>query len=188
VTRSAIVNEHEGAVLGVIARRQPVTRYQVLRAFQRSPVRMYNSSKGSLYPLIARMVDRQLVVVNGQPTRRETETLSLSESGYDALRLWVQGLRLDQTLIQDPLLVRATSLGEIDRDARIRWIAEAKQLILDKKHELAGYVQAVRLPYGDIVFAAADAELDVKLRWLDRLLIKVVDEAEAERTAAYDWD
>ena len=41
-------NEAEGAVLGLLARVQPLSRYQILRFFQNSPARFQNVSKGSL--------------------------------------------------------------------------------------------------------------------------------------------
>ena len=52
----ADVNEAEGAVLGLLARAQPLSRYQILRFFQNSPARFQNVSKGSVYPLVARLV------------------------------------------------------------------------------------------------------------------------------------
>ena len=181
------VNEHEGAVLGVIARRQPITRYQLLRAFQCSPVKSYNTSKGSLYPLIVRMVSRGLVQSAPGQGARQTEELSLSEKGYEALRLWVRAITIEHTLNQDPLKVRSISLGELNRSERIRWIANAKGLLLEKKDQLAAYHALVDLPSGDIVHSADDAELEAKLRWLDRLLIQVVDESKAQRVSTYKW-
>src|SRR5699024_7136215 len=56
------VSEHEGTVLGMVARWQPLTRYQLLKAFERSPISSYNTSKGSLYPLVSRMIGRGFLI------------------------------------------------------------------------------------------------------------------------------
>src|SRR4029077_6872541 len=107
------ITEAEGSVLGVIARRQPLTRYQLLRAFQTSPVVGLNTSKGSLYPLIGRLVARGLVSSETGPGTRATEVLRLTSRGHEALCAWVKAILPQHTLRYDPLKFRAISLGEL---------------------------------------------------------------------------
>lgn len=183
-----VVNEPEGTVLGVIARRQPMTRYQLLRAFQRSPLTIQNTSKGSLYPLVRRMLERGMLLCEPGGRTRDTEVLKLTGRGYKALRLWIQGIGPEHMILRDPIKMRALSVGELDRDARIRWIASAKQLLLEKKDAFRAYDKLVKLPYGELINASYDAELDAKLQFLDRLLIQVLREDEPEKTSYYAWD
>jgi hypothetical protein len=74
------------------------------------------------------------------------------------------------------MLFRVLALSDVSRDERIRWIADAKGLLLDRKQELNTHKQGPKSPYDDIVYGTAVAIIDAKLEWLDRLLIKVVNE------------
>jgi DNA-binding PadR family transcriptional regulator len=171
-----LVNEHEGAVLGLISRSQPLTRYQLYKAFQQSPTTTYNTSKGSLYPLVTRLIERGLVGVEENKSRRDAELLSLTRSGYAALTRWIEQTGPQHSFINDPMLLRVMALSDVSREERIRWIADAKGLLLDRKHQLLDYEESAASPYDDIVHGTAIAILDAKLEWLDRLLIKVVNE------------
>jgi DNA-binding PadR family transcriptional regulator len=184
----ANVNEYEGLVLGVIGRRQPITRYQILRAFQNSPFATANRSKGSLYPLVRRLVERGLVIAEQGARLRDTEMVRLTALGEAALRLWVQSMNSAIILPYDPIGVRSLSLGELSRDERIQWIADAKELLLNKKDELAAYASMVSLPNGKLLHAADVVALDAKLQWLDRLLIEVVNESQPQRRSFYPWE
>lgn len=171
-----VVNEYEGAVLGLIARSQPVTRYRLFKAFEQSPTTSVNTSKGSLYPLIGRMIDRGFVEAETGTNRRASEMLKLTPLGHAALAQWIGGTGPQHSFAHDPLLVRVLSLGDVPREERIRWIADAKALLLQKKTELEEYRKAVDAPYMEIVHGTAVAVVNAKLEWLDRLLIKVVAE------------
>lgn len=183
------VNEHEGLVLGLIERRQPVTRYEVLKAFQRAPITTYNTSKGSVYPLIRRMVDRGLVAVSAESNARGAESLSLTDRGARALRHWLSSLRLEHALLHDPIRSRALSLAGLDRDAKLEWIITAKTLLLEKKAQLSAYDRQVVEPFLDgleddrraetgLLFElnrwASDSVIDINLQFLDRLLIALI--------------
>lgn len=188
VDSDLVVSEAEGSVLGLVARRQPLTRYQILRAFQTSPISGLNTSKGSLYPLVRRLSERGLLEGKAGSGPRETEVLELTPRGYAALRAWVKSVSAHLTLQYDPLKFRAISLGELSRDERIQWIAAARQAIWAKREELEAYRAQIKLPYGKVVHSADEASLDAQLKWLDRLLVKVVNEEEPERRSSYDWD
>jgi DNA-binding PadR family transcriptional regulator len=174
-----VVNEHEGAVLGLIARNQPLTRYQLYKAFQQSPTTTYNTSKGSLYPLVARLIDRGLIGVESSKSQRDAELLSLTKSGYRALTHWIEQTGPQHSIVNDPMLFRVLALSDVSRDERIRWIADAKGLLLDRKEALNAHQDSAKSPYDDIVQGTALAIIDAKLEWLDRLLIKVVNEDDA---------
>lgn len=173
-----VVNEHEGAVLGLIARNQPLTRYQLYKTFQQSPTTTYNTSKGSLYPLVGRLIDRGFIGVESNKSRRDAELLSLTKLGYGALTRWIEQTGPQHSIVNDPMLFRVLALSDVSRDERIRWIADAKGLLLDRKHELNANKNPSNSPYDEIVHGTAVAIIDAKLEWLDRLLIKVVGEEE----------
>jgi len=171
------VTEAEGAVIALLARSDPLTRYQILRFFQNSPVRFQNVSKGSVYPLVSRLLDRRMIAEATGSGPHAATVYSLTDSGRAALRRWTQRLASDQMLPLDPLKLRVLALIELSPAERVAWIAKAKQLLLDKKAELHAHRERLtQYRYGDIVFLADDESLDAKLMWLDRLLIKFARE------------
>lgn len=179
------VNEHEGTVLGMVARWQPLTRYQLLKAFERSPISSYNTSKGSLYPLVGRMIVRGFLFTETSEGPRESELISLSPLGREALRRWIIKIGSPHSMVHDPLQVRILALCELSREERLRWVVSAKDLLLAKKEELKDYHEGLTVPFNDIVYNFGVATIDAKLRWLDRLLLEVVDDEEPEGHVAF---
>jgi len=179
------VNEHEGTVLGMVARWQPVTRYQLLKAFERSPISSYNTSKGSLYPLVGRMMVRGFIEAETGDGPRESELISLSPLGREALHRWIMRIGPQHGMVHDPLQVRILALGELPLADRVRWVVSAKDLLLRKKDELKEYHEKLTVPFNDIVHNFGVATIDAKLLWLDRLLVQIVDHDEPESHVAY---
>jgi DNA-binding PadR family transcriptional regulator len=173
------VSEHEGTVLSVVARGQPLTRYQILRTLERSPTTSYNTSKGSLYPLVTRMLERGFLEAESISSGRERELLRLTEEGKQALRLWILTSVPQQLVGHDALLLRILSLEDLPEKERVRWIAEAKAMLLKRRDELKAPAEALVGPYADIVHGTAVAMIQVKLEWLDRLLIQIMSDADA---------
>ena len=179
------VNEHEGTVLGMVARWQPVTRYQLLKAFERSPISSYNTSKGSLYPLVGRMIVRGFIVGETGEGPRESELISLSPLGREALNRWIMRIGPQHAMVHDPLQVRILALCELPLADRVRWVVSAKDLLLGKKQELKEYHERLTVPFNEIVYNFGVATIDAKLLWLDRLLVRIVDHQEPEGHVAY---
>ncbi len=167
-------NEAEGAVLGLLARIQPLSRYQILRFFQDSPARFQNVSKGSLYPLVSRLLDRGLIASKAGDGSHGAPVYSLTDHGRNALRGWTKRLDGRDMLPLDPLEQRVFSLLELPPVERIAWVAQAKALILAKKAELQSHrSRIIKYAYGETVYNADQDRLDAKLIWLDRLLIEI---------------
>src|SRR6185369_9769143 len=81
------ITEHEGMLLALVLRQQPVTAYQLFRFFETSPVTSINASKGQLYPAIRRLRERGLIAgrkVAGDG--RGAEALSVTKAGEGAVR------------------------------------------------------------------------------------------------------
>ena len=187
--KAVAVNEHEGTVLAMIARWQPVTRYQLLRAFARSPISSYNTSKGSLYPLVGRMMERGFLLTEIGEGPRESELISLSPTGYQALRGWIMNIGPQHSLIHDPLHVRILALGELRPEERVRWIASAEGLLTQKKAELGEYHEALRVPYNEVALNFGTATIDAKMRWLNKLLGEAAGSGgQAERHVSFAKD
>ena len=55
------VTEHEGMLLALVFREQPITAYQLFKIFEESPVSSINTSKGQIYPAMRRLKSRKLV-------------------------------------------------------------------------------------------------------------------------------
>jgi DNA-binding PadR family transcriptional regulator len=175
--RSVEVNEAEGPVLGLLARLHPLSRYQILRFFQSSPARFQNVSKGSVYPLVARLLDRGLIVSKAGDGPHGAPVYSLTALGRTALRNWTKRLDKRDMLPLDALEQRVFSLTELPPTERIAWVADAKELILAKKAELQAHRDRITsYVYGTIVYNADQERLDAKLAWLDRLLIDIARE------------
>jgi DNA-binding PadR family transcriptional regulator len=171
------VNEAEGAALGLLARVQPLSRYQILRFFQNSPAKFQNVSKGSLYPLVSRLLERGLIDSKAGSGPHGAPVYSLTDRGREALRNWTKRLDCRDMLPLDPLEQRVFSLAELPPTARIAWVARAKELILEKKAELQSHRERMTsYAYGQIVYNADQDRLDAKLAWLDRLLIEIARE------------
>ncbi len=171
---SADANEAEGAVLGLLAREHPLSRYQILRFFQNSPARFQNVSKGSVYPLVARLLDRGLIDAKAGDGPHGAPVYSLTDRGRTALRNWTTRLDQRDMLPLDPLEQRVFSVMELPPGERIAWVAKAKELILAKKAELKSHRERLTAyVFGAIVYQADQERLDGKLVWLDRLLIEL---------------
>ena len=172
------LTENEGSLLGVVARQQPITAYQLLLIYGQSPVSSFNSSKGAIYPIIKRLKSRGLLRaerVTGD--KRGTEALTCTEAGLDALRDWVRDVQPGHTLLADPLRSRVQFLDLLSRDEQIEWIVDSKRLVEEKREELNAYSNSVQFPFHEIVRAAAEGSLEVKSRWLDQLMFAIVKQA-----------
>ena len=175
-------NEAEGAVLGLLARARPLSRYQILRFFQNSPARFQNVSKGSLYPLVSRLLERGMIASEEGQGPHGAPVYSLTDLGRTALRNWTIRLHSRDMLPLDSLEQRVFSLTELAPAERIAWVAQAKELILAKKAELEGHRERMTsYAYGEIVYRADQERLEAKLSWLDRLLIEIARELGAKR-------
>jgi DNA-binding PadR family transcriptional regulator len=169
------LTENEGSLLGVVARQQPITAYQLLLIYAQSPVSSFNSSKGAIYPIIKRLKSRGLLrgeKIKGD--KRGTEALSCTKAGLDALKAWVRNVQPSHTLLADPLRSRIQFLDLLSREEQLEWIVDSKRLVEEKRAELTAYNHSVEFPFQEVVHAAAEGSLEMKSRWLDQLMFAVV--------------
>jgi DNA-binding PadR family transcriptional regulator len=165
------LTEREGMLLALALREQPVTAYQLMRIFADSPVSSINTSKGQVYPAIARLRERGLLTAKPVAgDRRGTEDLSLTRKGQGAVRRWVRDLDPAHIVLDDPLRTRILSFNVLTRSEKLEWIAAAKALIWERQQQLDQYSEDVDLPYHDLVYRSAAESLGLKAEWLDELM------------------
>lgn len=165
------LSEHEGALLDVVRRYQPVTGYQIAKIYGKNPVASFNKSKGQIYPMIRRFNKAGLIegsFVEGDG--RGTEIWNCTEKGLDALRHWTRQILDSHLLLDDPLRTRMMSLGLLSDQERFDWIVEAKLKLAEKLQELEEYNKKVDVPFQQFVQDNAVSSMRARMDWLDRLL------------------
>lgn len=168
------LSELEGAVLGILVRKQPVSAYAVREEFRVSPTESWTASAGSIYPLVRRLQERGLIA----PTKvegdgRNTRLLSLTEAGEAAVEDWLMGDREGIFgPVSDPLRTRGfaiTALPETTRCALLsRWQERTAERIAQLRadmgtsdeHDETGWMAA----RGTIL------QLEARLQWLEEWL------------------
>ena len=168
------ITEHEGMLLALMLRQQPVTAYQLFRFFETSPVTSINASKGQLYPAIKRL--RQRGLIDGRKVAgdgRGAEELSVTEAGAEAVRTWVRDIDGTHIALDDPLRTRILSFDLLSREERLQWIARAKALVKQRRAIVDDYNQSVTVPYQDFAYSSVVEALRTRMDWLDELLFHV---------------
>ena len=168
------ITEHEGMLLALMLRQQPVTAYQLFRFFETSPVTSINASKGQLYPAIRRLRERGLI--EGRKVAgdgRGAAALSVTKAGEGAVRAWVQEIDGAHIALDDPLRTRILSFDLLSREERLQWIARAKALVKQRRAIVDDYNKSVTVPYQDFAYASVVDALRVRMEWLDELLFHV---------------
>ena len=174
VSTEAKITEHEGMILALVLRQQPVTAYQLFRMFEQSPVTSINSSKGQLYPAIRRLRERGLLdarKVAGDG--RKSEELSVTEAGVAAVKEWTRDIGATHIVLDDPLRTRILSFDVLSREERLEWIARAKALVKQRRAIVDEYNSSVDVPYQDFAYSSVVGTLRLKMEWLDELLYHV---------------
>ena len=168
------VTEHEGLLLSLIVREQPVTAYQLFRLIGESPVTSVNTSKGQLYPAIRRLKARDLVHAQKiAGDGRNSEELVVTDAGYRAVKEWA--LRIDDShiLLDDPLRSRVVSFDLLSRNQQLEWVVSAKSLVKRRREILEEFNRSVTLPYQEFAYRSASEALRIKMEWLDELLYAI---------------
>ncbi len=169
------LSDHEGALLDLVRRTQPVTAYRIVKIFESSPVAAFNSSLGQVYPTIKRLAKAELVEsVSVDGDGRGTAIWTCSEKGEAALRNWVLDIKSSHLLMEDPLRTKLMSFDLLSQEERILWLVDVKAELSAKLEEQMAYDQDVELPYQDMVHDNVVSSLRSRMDWLDRVLSKIV--------------
>ena len=168
------VTEHEGMLLALILREQPVTAYHLFRLLGESPVTSINASKGQLYPAVRRLKSRNLVEARKVAgDGRNAEELSVTDAGCLAVKEWTLEINESHVVLDDPLRSRVLSFDLLSRNQQVEWIVSAKALVKKRREILDEFNQSVTLPYQDLAYRSAAEALRSKMEWLDELLYAI---------------
>ncbi len=175
-----ILTDHEGTFLSLVLRLQPVTAYQVTKIYELSPVSNFNTSKGKIYPLIARLEKDGLLekrAVAGD--KRGTEELLCTAAGRRAVKQWVQEVRPTHLLLDDPMRTKVQSFELLSDQERIDWILGAKAQLHEKLEALETYGKEVDVPFKQFVHDNAVSSIRARMDWLDRMLFGLMGKRRA---------
>ncbi|QIG81052.1 PadR family transcriptional regulator [Stakelama tenebrarum] len=175
------LSDSEGTFLGLVLRAQPITAYQVAKVYDRSPVSNFNTSKGKIYPLMRRLVERGLLVkeqVAGDA--RGTEQLRCTDLGREAVRQWVLEARETHVMLEDPLRTKVQSFDLLTPAERIEWILSAKESLAEQLDRLESYQAGVDVPFKEFVHDNAVRSVQARIAWLDRMLAAMLRETAAQ--------
>lgn len=122
------LTELEGAVLGVIWGRGPITAYGVRQRFMRSTTRGWSASTGAIYPAIERLTSYGFVSSTPDPgDGRASKQLKATSLGEGALRSWIMELQdwMGGAMV-DPVRTRVVYLGVLSEDEREAFLKSAQ--------------------------------------------------------------
>ena len=130
----------------------------------------FKTGKGKVYPLINRLEELRFISKRKVASdRRGTEELRCTESGRRALRAWVQQVRPDLLLLEDPLRTKVQSFDLLSPAERTEWILATKAELHQKLSELDAYKDEVDVPFKSFVHDNAVRSIRARLDWLDML-------------------
>jgi DNA-binding PadR family transcriptional regulator len=166
------MTELEGNVLGLIGTKGPCTTYAVRREFQRSLSPYWSGSAGAIYPLMARLQQRQLIRVTGEIYNdRGGKLYTLTAKGRRVLRRWL-GRPLSPMTIgvpPDPLRNRVQFFALLNKAEQQSFLADAAAKIKAHLADLVALVEHQRAG-GDTLDAlvnhGACRVLQARLAWL----------------------
>lgn len=168
------LTELEGAVLGVIWSRGPITAYGVRQRFMTSTTRGWSTSTGAIYPAIERLAGYGFISSTLEPgDGRSSRRLEATDAGVEALRSWILGLEdWMGSAVVDPVRTRVNYLGALSEEDRSTFIDRADRNARAALAELAHYDPdpQARDPK-PLAAAHLGAKMDVEARveWLDKL-------------------
>jgi len=166
------LSELEGAVLGVVFMRGPMTPYAVRTEFERSRSSHWSGSSGAIYPVIHRLVRHGLIrTEQRRQGRRESRVCRLSPPGQNALRAWL-GPPLPAwaaAVTFDPIRTRVGFFAALPPDARRRLLDEAERRLVHELAEVRSLAHAQKGSGGRweaLTMLGAAGEIRARLSWV----------------------
>ncbi len=182
MARTETVSELEGAVLGLLFLRGPVTPYAVKVEFDRSRSSHWSASTGAIYPVIRRLERRGLIMTERRMQgRRASLRCRLGPAGRRALRRWI-GPPLPEwaaAVTFDPVRTRVSFLAALPAGARRRLLLEAESRIareLVAIRRLRRQQEASGDRWEGLATLGAVYEMRMRLAW-----VRAVQKAVADR-------
>lgn len=172
------LTHHESHVLALIRKYEPTTAYFIRKAVIRSLASSFSDSPGSIYPIIARLQGRGLVVaVDGPDSGRKSELLSCTAQGVAAIKAWLLEIDTADLLPEDPWRTRLLLADQLSESERLRCL---KTMRAAGDEELARIAERLHLAADTHeIDAAENAWLltEARIAWLDRLMARMLANA-----------
>jgi DNA-binding PadR family transcriptional regulator len=167
----ADLTELEACSLGLLWRRQPCSAYVVKEEFLKSLTPEWSGSAGAIYPVIERLLARELIEAEVSPWgQRGKKLLRLTSPGRLALRQWVEQLgEVAGRTTADPVRTRMFFIDAVAKSARrplLEESTEAARVRLESVRRLSS-----ETPEGNyidlIAIAGLIAVLEARIEWLE---------------------
>jgi DNA-binding PadR family transcriptional regulator len=168
------LTELEGAVLGVIWSRGPITAYGVRQRFMTSTTRGWSTSTGAIHPAIRRLAGYGFISSTPEPgDGRSSRRLEATSAGEEALQSWILGLEdWMGSAVVDPVRTRVNYLAVLPAPDRRAFIDRAERNARAALADMANYDPdpQARDPK-PLAAAHLGAQMDVEARvaWLGKL-------------------
>ena len=121
------LSELEGVCLGLVRKHGPCTAYQVRQQLKVAPSSHWRASAGSVYPLLQRMEDEELIVKTADSDDgRGRQLIRITRQGRAALKRWLL-TGTEQELISsmtDPVRSRLFFLDVLNLTQRTTYLEE----------------------------------------------------------------
>jgi len=171
-------------VLALIWRWQPTTAYFVRNSLERGLATTLSSSPGSVYPVMERLKARGYITGALTDTdKRNTEQLSCTEAGTEAVRSWVCTVEPSDLLPEDPWRSRMAFADCLSSFEQVRWLRSIRTATEEQLGSLA--MRSVTASILSVTLAHDNARmtLQARLAWINHALAEMagVDGVRDER-------
>ena len=166
----------ELTLLGLAAQ-EPRSGYDIKSLFESTALRQFSASPGSIYPALKRLEARGSLVseLEDSPGDRSRRVYSLSEQGWEELRVWLARDPSVQELEQDPRLpiLRFSLLGTIrpsieQADHFLRCLEESARRYAEDLEGVAQTLRKLDDPYPALALDHGRAGLLTTIDWARR--------------------
>ena len=170
-----MLSELEGAVLGIVARKQPLTAYAIRKEFESAVTQSWSASAGAIYPLVRRLVDGGLLSeTTKQDDGRGTILLRLPPAGRARLIDWVKADDLKALgPAADTMRTRGFAFSELPLKDRIRvlhdWRAITERSIELTREQIERFKQEQDRTAA-IATRGTQLQLEARLQWIDEMI------------------
>ena len=120
------LSELEGAVLGLVWQRGPLTAYAIRKSFLDSRSSHFSGSSGAIYPLVERVAQAGYVVASDSVQgKRKSKQYEITALGRKALDRWLTPVESGTAAVEfDPIRTRVHFLGSLSASQRQQFLSE----------------------------------------------------------------
>lgn len=169
---STSLSELEGGVLGIVATKPGCTAHAIREGFLRSRSSHWSGSAGAIYPLMKKLVSRELLKVEESPRgSRVRRTYTITAAGTKELRRWLGPPLAAWTaaVTYDPLRTRMYFLAALSPAKREAFLSDAVRLLESEAKELRRELREMRGPDAFWDRAAQEGTIaitEARIRWV----------------------